>query len=465
MITAEYFNKNTLVLVVGAGRSGLAALHLAKRCGCQLAISDGGQEEALSVAERTWLHDNEIFCEFGGHRRETFVLAEVIIVSPGVPLDLPELQVALQQGIPILGEMEFASLFTSLPIIAVTGTNGKTTVTTLIAAILEKANYQVFIGGNIGIPLSEFILAGEEVDVLVLEVSSFQLDTAPSFHAKVALLLNISPDHLDRYPDFGGYADAKMAIFRNQGTGDAAIINGEDVEIAQRRSMIKAQVHSFSTPEHGQEQGDLRVMFAEQEELYPLPTTLQHSPNRQNCHAAILAVRSFGCTAEALKLGLAHFAPLEHRITEVAQLGGVRYVDDSKATNIGAVISALGGQQGPVLLIAGGRDKGGDYRLLLPQVERIVKKIIVLGEAAGLIRNALESVVDIEEVDSLDSAVKLAAECGLPGDTVLLSPACASFDMFSSYQERGRVFQQAIQALGYKAGGEIKVSEAIGEAA
>lgn len=449
MITANFFRPGKRLLVVGAGCSGLAALRLAASHGCQLALSDGGRLEDLASADQDWLVAHGVSTEFGGHGLTTFLAAQVIIVSPGVPLTLPALQAAAADNIPIISELEFASLFVAAPIIAVTGTNGKTTVTTLIGHILREGGYRVFVGGNIGTPLSALVVGQEEVDVVLLEVSSFQLDTAYSFHPQVAVLLGISPDHLERYQSFSHYADSKMGIFRAQQDDDWAIINGDDEEIRKRQGLISAQVVEFSPAAAGEGER-LEMKIKGQKEEFLLPQALQGQPNRANCQAAILAARYFGCSAAAITKGLAAYTPLAHRQVLVAEINGVRFVDDSKATNIGAVISALQGMTEPVILLAGGRDKGGDYRLLIPYLRQVVRKMVVMGEAALLLQETLAAEVDIVEAKSLGAAVRWAAQEARPGETVLLSPACASFDMFTSYQQRGLCFQSEVRALGSK---------------
>ena len=464
MMTVDFFQTGTRMLVVGAGSSGLAALRLAAQKGCELALSDGGPQTALAEKERQWLSEQGVETEFGGHTSATFLAAQVIIVSPGVPLDLPELVAARKRDIPIIGELEFASLFLTRPVVAVTGTNGKTTVTTLIGHILREAGHDVFVGGNIGTPLSDFVARGQDADVAVLEVSSFQLDGCQSFHPHIALLLNISPDHLDRYASFHAYGDSKMSMFARQDKNDWAIINGDDGEISKRRAVIGARLLTFSALADGAGE-ELVVEFQGNRECYLLPEALRGQPNRANSQAAILAARAFGCPVTAIGAGLARYQPLAHRLVTVARLAGVRYVDDSKATNIGAVVSALQGQQSPVILIAGGRDKGGDYQLLLPQLRRIVRLLILLGEAAPLMAEKLAAEVETVRVADMEEAVRLAAAQARAGETVLLSPACASFDMFRSYQERGHVFQQAVMALSGGHGKAVETEGLVGEAA
>ena len=452
------------VLVVGAGCSGLAALRLLAEQGCQLWLSDGGSRQGLSQVDQDWLEENDVACEFEGHSQEFFSQAELIVVSPGVPLEMAALVEAQQQGTPVIGELELGWLFVNEPVIAITGTNGKSTVTTLVAQLLESQGKKVFVGGNIGTPLCHYVNGADKAEVLVLEVSSFQLDTAVSFRPRVGVLLNISPDHLDRYPSYQAYGDSKMRLFMNQANDDLAIINGDDQEVLSRKQMLPGQVQSFSRNDQGCEEGLLLVNRGNTEQ-YQLPSALNSSPNRENCQAAIMAARALGCSKEAVQKGLSSFRSLDHRLTEVLTINGVRFVDDSKATNIGAVQSALAGLQGGVILIAGGRDKGGDYRLLRPQVKQVVKHLVLLGEAAEEMATALADLVSVEQAKSMAEAVRLAAARGQKGDVVLLSPACASFDMFSSYGERGDVFCQAVHELAGHQDRPIKIKAALGEAA
>lgn len=451
MINAGFFTKKRNVLVVGAGRSGMAALRLLAKQGCQLAISDGGPFSALSDEDQQWIEDHKVFQEFDGHDLKTFLCAHCIVVSPGVPLDTAELVAAREKQIPIIGELEFGSLFTETDIVAVTGTNGKTTVTTLIGELLKEDGRKVFVGGNIGTPLCEFVVSDDEADVLVLEVSSFQLDSAMSFRPHIALLLNISPDHLDRYPSYGAYADSKMRIFKRQQRDDFAIINGADKELATRLAMIPSTIREFGRKKssHARLADAKAVLHLPKEavEEYQLPEFLAAFPNSENCLAAITAVRLLGCSADAISRGLAAFTGLAHRLTEVATVDGVVYIDDSKATNIGALKSALSGMDKPVHLIAGGRDKGGDYAIIREEIRDKVKNLILIGEAADKIEACFSGAVNISRASSMDDAVALAARLASPGEVVLLSPACASFDMFSSYVARGKAFQEAVARL------------------
>ncbi|MCK9294906.1 MAG: UDP-N-acetylmuramoyl-L-alanine--D-glutamate ligase [Desulfobulbaceae bacterium] len=443
------------VLVVGAGKSGFAALRFLDRLGCRVALSEKARESALDGKLLEWLQERDVYFETGGHRRETFLDADLIVVSPGVPLEMDELAAARQAGIEIVGELGLGAAYLQIPIVAVTGTNGKTTVTKLIGELLQGAGRKVFVGGNIGTPLLDYLLGEQDAEIAVLEVSSYQLDTAGQFRPDVAVLLNISPDHLDRYASYDDYAAAKMKIFAWQQPEDLAVVNAEDQEIADRLTAapIAAKTLWFGGEHAGrpgtviqEEKIVLQGMFSH-EEKYDLPEELRKSPNRENAMAAILAARVMACPDEVINRVLGQFQRPPHRLFRVTEINGVSYYDDSKATNVGAVQSALAGMTQPVILIAGGRDKGGDYLYMAESVRARVKKMVLIGEAREKMARAFAGMTSIEMADSLDEAVLKAAGCAEEGDAVLLSPACASFDMFKSYADRGERFQQAVRNL------------------
>lgn len=449
------------ILVVGLGKSGLSAIEFCRSRGArQISVSDA----AIRPDDAKWLAEQGISCEFGGHSREFCHAADLILLSPGVPHDLPVFEEARGQGIPVIGELALASKYLKKPVIAVTGTNGKTTVTTLIGELLRASGLQVFVGGNIGTPLADYLMSEQDVDWVVLEVSSFQLDTAGAFRPNVGVLLNISPDHLDRYPSYDDYVLSKLNLFSRQEQNDVAIINIDDPDSVRliegtktlrpgwepRRCLafgkrldgrIGAELHGTSVRLVGDWLGG-------SDDEYELETTtLSASPNLENAAAAILAARVAGCQPAGIKQGLASFNPLPHRMTVAADVDGVRYIDDSKATNIGAVQAALDAMTVPVVLIAGGRDKGGDYSLMAPQVRDKVKALLLIGEAREKMALAFKGMTRVETLESLQQAVERAHEVASPGDVVLLSPACSSFDMFSDYVERGQVFTRLVKEL------------------
>lgn len=452
------------ILVVGLGKTGLAALRFFLKHGARVSASDASAA-SLSDDIRTWLTEKKIPYETGGHSNTFFTSADLIFVSPGIPLTIDPLIAARRKNIPITGELAIAAQFLKTPVAAITGTNGKTTVTTLLADILTAAAKKVFVGGNIGIPLFEHLSGSQDVDIIVAEISSFQLDSGGGRNGipfKVAVLLNISPDHLERYSSFAAYADSKFSIFAAQKPEDFAILNADDPEIMNRRH----QWPDCQTFFFGENLGDLAgasiqgdqvrlqsssntaLPYNMHGEVYNLQATrLNNPPNRQNAAAAILASRLLKCRQQDIEKGLASFKPLQHRMTLVAQIGGVSYINDSKATNVGAVYSALEGLRQPVILIAGGRDKGGDYSMLFEPVRQKVKHLLLIGEAQDAMARIFGAYTRVEMCGTLPDAVARATEVAIPGDAVLLSPACASFDMFASYAERGDVFSAAVRQL------------------
>ncbi len=458
------------ILVVGLGKTGLAAARFFLQQGARVSVSDSSPESSLSPDSLTWLKNNNIHCETGGHSTGLFTAVDLIFVSPGVPLTMEPLVAARQHLIPVIGELAIAADFIRTPVVAVTGTNGKTTVTTLLGHIFKGASCKVFVGGNIGTPLFKYIYGPQDADIVVAEISSFQLDTGGNTNGmpfKTAILLNITPDHLERYSSFSAYVDSKFKIFAAQGPEDFAILNADDAEIMSRKHLWPQSRKFF----FGRELGDLAGASIHDEtvrlkncssvtlpenmhgEKYDLSgTALNMEPNLQNAAAAILAARLMGCLQPDIQKGLETFELLAHRMTMVAEINGVSYIDDSKATNVGAVYSALAGMKHSVILIAGGRDKGSDYSILAELVHRKVKHMLLIGEASDKISRAFLAFTDVEVCDSLQNAVNRAYSLAEPGDVVLLSPACASFDMFSSYAERGAIFKKSVLALQNTAG-------------
>jgi UDP-N-acetylmuramoylalanine--D-glutamate ligase len=453
------------ILVVGLGKTGRAAVRFFLHHGARVSASESSPKSSISPEFVTWLLDNNIDFETGGHTVDFFTSADLIFVSPGIPLAIEPLAEARRRNIPVIGELAVAAQFMQTPVIAVTGTNGKTTVTTLLGDIFNAASKKVFVGGNIGTPLFEYLSGVQDADIVVAEVSSFQLDTGGSEQGlsfKTAILLNITPDHLERYTSFASYVDSKFTVFAAQGPDDYAVLNADDVEIMKRRNLWPACRKFFfgenladlaGASIHG---GKIHLKNSSSTilpdnmhgESYDLAaTSLKNPPNLQNAAAAILGARLMGCQHQDIQKGLASFKPLEHRMTLVAAIGGVNYIDDSKATNVGAVYSALESIQQPIILIAGGRDKGGDYSILAEPVRQKVKHMLLIGEAKDTMARAFLAFTNVEILETLQEAVLRAASFAVPGDTVLLSPACASFDMFSSYAERGNVFRKSVLGL------------------
>jgi UDP-N-acetylmuramoylalanine--D-glutamate ligase len=444
------------ILVVGLGKTGLALTRFLNRQGSRIMVSDTrGREEMASILNADSA-PSSLLIEGGGHTVGFFLQADLILVSPGIPLDLPPLSAAREKGIPIQGELELFSRYCRTPIIAVTGTNGKTTTTALINEMLLEAGFSTFLGGNIGRPLVEYLLNGQDKDLVVAEISSFQLDTTRHFRPRVGLLLNITEDHLDRYPDFQGYIQSKAGLFRNQGEPDTAVLNWDDPLVRRIGEGLKGPVYYFSRTEplsRGAylDQERLRVNLGgppEEYDLLAFPLPGVH--NRENALAAVLGARLLGAAPEAVQRALARFKGFRHRLEWVAEVRGIQFFDDSKGTNVGAVVKALEGFSGPVILIAGGRDKGGDYGPLKGLIREKVKALILIGEAREKMREALGDLTPTELADSLETAVYRSFRQGKPGDVVLLSPGCSSFDMFRDYAQRGEVFQRAVKALAGK---------------
>jgi len=401
------------------------------------------------------LLESGVLLETGGHRKETFLNADAIVVSPGVPLDMPLIRAAIGRNIPVIGEMELASRFIDTPIIAVTGTNGKTTVTTLLGQMLENAGMKVFVGGNIGTPLMAYAAGEQEADYLVLEVSSFQLDTIVTFCPFISIILNISPDHLDRYADFEAYVHSKLRICENQGPGQYLILNDDDPRLSSlhpasgvtplRYAVKKRQeVNAFLEGETVRARLTGEGMHCFSLERFALPGT----HNQENILAAVLAGTVLGIESRVIQDTLDRFRGLPHRIEFVSEVKGIRFYNDSKATNVDAARRAIASFKDPLILIAGGRHKGADYGPLVQSSHGRLKGAVFLGEAKDLLSEAFEGAVPCVMAGHMEEAVATALSMAAPGDVVLLAPACSSFDMFSDYRHRGDVFRAAVKGLG-----------------
>lgn len=445
--------KDRNVLVVGLGRSGVAASRLLARNGASVTATDNKVFDALS-AEAKELLPLGVNIEAGRHKPETFLSADLIILSPGVPADIAPIAKAKERGIKIISEIELAWHLLNAPVIAITGSNGKSTTTTLIGEILKAKGDKVFVGGNLGTPLTEYVLSGAGSDCVVAEVSSFQLETIEGFRPAIAVLLNISPDHLDRYRDIREYREAKFRIFENQGPGDFAVINGDEPWSVDIRKRIKGEVISFSRKRRVE-----RGLYTEDGWIV---STVDHCEgkvckiseigirgvhNLENSMAATAAALLLGCSQETIAPALKKFSGLEHRLEFVREIGGVKYINDSKGTNVGAVIKSVEGFDEPLLLIAGGRDKGSDFLPLRPLIKEKVRRLILIGEAREKIGAAVGDLTTTVYSDSLEEAVRIAFREAVKGDVVLLSPACASFDMFKNFEERGRRFKEIVWKL------------------
>ncbi|HXT98712.1 MAG TPA: UDP-N-acetylmuramoyl-L-alanine--D-glutamate ligase [Polyangia bacterium] len=438
------------VLVVGLGRSGIAAAELCAARGARVTVTD--KRPAAELAGATAKLPAGVAPELGGHRRESFLSADLIVLSPGVP-EIAELAAARAAGVEITGELELASRFVSATIVAITGTNGKSTTTTLVGEMLRATGRPTFVGGNLGEPLAEAVgtPAAEAGGFCVVEVSSFQLETVETFHPRVAVLLNITADHLDRYDGMDGYAAAKARLFAAQTSTDFAVVNFDDPLAVRASETGHGRREGFSIVETlatGAWLGGpllLRLPGADPES-YPadLPWLIGQRHNQANALAALLAARLAGASPAEARAGLLAFRPLAHRMELVAEAGGIAYYDDSKGTNVGAVVAALDGFPRPVVLIAGGRDKGGDYAPLAAVLGRVGRAAILIGEAADKMQAAFHGVLPVERAPTLEAAVDAARRRARPGDAVVLSPACSSFDMFRDYAHRAEAFRAAV---------------------
>lgn len=442
-------------VVIGLGAAGLSTVRFLQNQGVRVTVSEKNREEQIDGATLAYLRQEGIALETGGHTEGVLARADWIVPGPGVPLNLPIIKRAQALGLPIVGECALAAGRFTVPVIAVTGSNGKTTVTSLIGSLLKAAGRKPFIGGNIGTPLLDYFLEPNRYDSVVLELSSFQLDLAGDFRPDIGLLLNISPDHLDRHGSLDAYAAAKIKLFQAQKPGDAAILGSDDPRVDAVMPNDGVAVYRFGRKESCaarlvEDVVDVTVTGSGTHSYLLAGTKLHSSVNRLNAAAALLAATLNGCKQQSLQHGLTAFEPPPHRMAEVGVVGGVRYINDSKATNIGALEAALAGCTEPVVLIAGGRDKGGAYTLLTEVIQQKVKLMVLIGEAAPLMASALAGVVAIVFAASMEEAVHKAAAGTVAGDTVLLAPGCASYDMFSGYEERGQVFAACVQALNKK---------------
>jgi UDP-N-acetylmuramoylalanine--D-glutamate ligase len=403
---------NKKILVVGLGQSGLAVIRYLVREGARVTVSDVKKESELEPGAVKETKAMGVMLETGGHSVETFIRSERIIVSPGVPLDLEPLAAAKEKGIPVTGEMDLAVQIMNTPIVAVTGTNGKSTVTAFLGGLLQNAGHKVFVGGNLGTPLIDYAASGSKADVAVVEVSSFQLDTMEGLSPLVALLLNISPDHLDRYPNYGAYVQSKLKIFKNQGPGDFAILNDDDDVLS---SFVPPK--DVSVLRYGLKKKDLRHAFVEGKgiraalpgkeshffDLQKCPLPGKH--NVENMMAATLAGLALNVEAPVIQHTMDHFPGLPHRLEFAARVKEVDFYDDSKATNVDAAIRSIASFDRAIILIAGGRHKGGDYAPLVRVAKGRVRKAFLLGESKKLMAEAFEDKIPYATADDMDDAV------------------------------------------------------------
>jgi UDP-N-acetylmuramoylalanine--D-glutamate ligase len=438
------------VTVAGAGRSGIAAAELLSRHGAIVTLSDTRDE----IEEAARLESQGITLEAGGHVVDTFTRADLVVVSPGIPWRLPILDAAREAGVPVVGELELASRWVRGRIIGITGTKGKSTTSTLAGRMFEAGGRPVLVGGNIGVALSAQVDDSTSDTIHVVEASSFQLEASETFHPWVAVLLNFSADHLDRHATEAEYAAAKARIFANQAPDDWAVVNADDPAALAIAEGARARRLLFSTDRRLDEgvyvEGDAIVRHVGGRARRLVPLAAVRLPGRHllaDVVAAAAVADLAGVDAEAMTRAVAGFTGLEHALEPVTEVGGVRFVNDSKATNVEAAGRAIESFGEGLVVIVGGRFKGGDFRSLAGALKARRAAVVAIGEARDLVREALSPSVPVTDAVDMAGAVRAAFGAAAPGSIVLLAPACASFDMFRDYAERGRVFKQEVLRL------------------
>ncbi len=441
--------KGKTVLVLGLARTGSECARFLVNEGANVLVSDRRREQELAP-EMTSLAGLPIRYLLGGEEREWLTGVDLVVPSPGVPEDNRLLKEAANQRIPVLSEIELAYRFIRAPLVAITGTNGKSTTTTLVGEMLKASGRKVFVGGNLGAPFIGALSGDWEWGII--EVSSFQLEWVEEFRPRIAVLLNLTEDHLDRYPDFQAYSAAKERIFAAQTAADVAILNRDDPLVWAMGERLRARVVSFGFAEvdNGVFAAADEIVWRDgsSEERFPLRhVKIQGVHNEENMMAAVAAAKSAAIERDVIQRTLEAFPGLEHRLEFVRQKDGVRYYNDSKGTNVGAVVKSVAGFSEPVILLAGGVDKGGDYGVLRDGIKQKVRRLILFGAAKQIIAAALGDLTETVIVNDIQSAVRDAAAHAQPGDVVLLSPACSSFDQFQNYAERGKVFKALVGTL------------------
>jgi UDP-N-acetylmuramoylalanine--D-glutamate ligase len=439
-------------IVLGAARSGLAAAQLLRRAGAQVFVSESSGRET-KAREADLLDETRIPSEFGGHSDRVFQ-GDAWVVSPGIPISSPWIQKALDRGIPVFGELETASWFCRAPMVAVTGSNGKSTTTALLGDLFKASGRPCVVAGNIGDPFSKFADTLAPEGVAVLEVSSFQLETTRDFHPRVAVYLNLTPDHLNRHGTLEEYGRLKARIFENQGADDVVVYNVQDILVADSVRTARSRKLAFGVkddPSLAGWVGEDRLMIRIGEKIETLlpkqDVGIQGEHNMSNVLAAALAAHVLDLPIPTIRSVLRRFHGLPHRMEAVRTIDGVLWVNDSKATNTDSVWYALGSYSGPIVWIAGGRDKESDFTVLADRVREKTKAIILIGEAASKMEKAFARLKPISHAGSLEEAVTQARHLARSGDVVLLSPACASFDMFRDFEDRGERFRTLVEKL------------------
>ena len=447
-------------MVLGLGRSGLAAVRLAASKGARVLAADIRSEDELgAVLDEVRSVGAEV--HGGGHPPTLVEGADLVVISPGVPQDTPIVLEARRRQVPVWGEVELAWRFCHGRVLGITGSNGKSTVTSMAGTMLRAAGIPGGTGGNLGTPLSELLAEDGPGAVHAVELSSFQLETTDSFHADGAVVVNLSPDHLDRYDTFDDYVAAKARLLEGQESDGFAILNADDPESARLLSSVRGELYRFSTREAVERGGWIRdgvltlTLGGNEEPILAtaeLPVRGDH--NLANALAAAIGCRLLGSTVDAIAEGLRSYRALPHRLEHVGAVAGVEFYNDSKATNVDAAVRALlSFEPGTVHVILGGRDKGADWVSLAPHLRRHARRILLVGEASDTIREALANTSEMESCGTVAAAVRVGLEKARPGDVVLLSPGCASFDQYRNFEERGDDFKSAVEAL-MRAGGD-----------
>jgi UDP-N-acetylmuramoylalanine--D-glutamate ligase len=445
--------QNKRVLVVGLGKSGVASALFLKSKGARVTVSDTKRPDELKE-EIPRLLDEGITVETGGHGERTFQNQDLIVVSPGVPLDAPLLVQARSLGEKVIGEVELAAQFFPGSIVAITGSNGKTTTTALAGQVVANGGFSTVVGGNIGTPAISLVEQATEDTIAVLEISSFQLETIETFRPHIAVVLNVTPDHLDRHHSFAAYTGAKARIFENQSAGDFAVLNADDPTCVAMASRTRAQVFWFSRKKEVNQGAFVqngRILFrdsaGQREIMLVSEIPLKGNHNVENVLAAVCVGVLSDVEPRRISKTVREFRAVEHRLEHVASISGVEYYNDSKATNVDATIKALESFPANIHLILGGKDKGSDYTVLNDLLRQRVKRVYTIGAAAPKIESQIRGAAEIVHAETLENAIKRASDSAQPGDIVLLAPACASFDQFRNYEHRGKVFKDVVRSL------------------
>jgi UDP-N-acetylmuramoylalanine--D-glutamate ligase len=443
---------NKRVLVVGLARTGVATALFCAARGAKVTATESRNEKDIGEAVAQ-LRAAKVTLELGGHQEPTFVQQDLIVPSPGVPADFPLLQVARAKGVKVWSEIELAYRFLQGRLIGITGSNGKTTTTSLVEHILRTAEFQTILAGNIGTPLISCVNGTTSTTVTVVELSSFQLELIEEFRPNISVFLNLTADHLDRHGSMDAYAAAKARIFENQTERDVAVVNADDaatLPYAPKRTPVYWFSRKNSVEQGAEVRGDQIVFRSEGKDEQvmrrnEIPLVGEH--NLENVLAAVAATRLTGADPAAIAQGVKSFAGVEHRLEYVAEIGGVRYYNDSKATNVDATLKALDAFPGRVLIILGGKDKDSDYRVLQQPLQQKAIVALLIGAATEKIEKQIAGSVAVKRAETLARAVELASSAAKPGDVVLLAPACASFDQFENYEHRGRIFKALVRGV------------------